>query len=556
MANAYRTWYAVTEQDWVSKLDSFLVNVCGWYRVFTYSDTTTNRSYAWMSEGESNDGRPARIVNVLATADDIRPDCYLLDTYNFTTGDPGPVFLGSNDNAEVRSMGSPGKCFCVGDKDRVFASFQTATSTFINTYFGFIQSFYNSLDDPYPYMVRGQTLSTHSWADNFNVWMIRTDNTEDTYKMYFASSMVKEGYPNPRNGQYSFFQPIIYYDSNINFYEVRGRPKGVYFCDQTRLGHGSFVKFDDNHYVVFVSSNEEDALAIGPVSDDGNIPQDVVNLGYPAYPSLYVDYTNRGFQLDSSISGTLSLWRFDVGHLSGYKYGSGSALPQPTTYTDESGVYTLDITNNVVSVESRLREAASFNGSTQYLFGNGSPTASGTLHDDWTLEIVFKPSDMPIGGNKFTLIEYGASGSGEDNNSLLGLNLISASTTITDQYNVDRGNVEVFWQHSSGVIVSVETDSDFVQQDRWNYLAVVKEYNGSTYDLTVWHCSFGDYREPSLKATYTGLSNSSGGLNSGWRVGVDFTTTNYYNGYIDDTCVTKRALLPNEIIENCRRVML
>ena len=64
MANAYRTWYFTAEEDWVLKFDSFLVNVVGWYRAFTHSDTGTDRRYSWVSEGESEDGRPARIIHV------------------------------------------------------------------------------------------------------------------------------------------------------------------------------------------------------------------------------------------------------------------------------------------------------------------------------------------------------------------------------------------------------------------------------------------------------------------------------------------------------------
>lgn len=557
MANEYRTWYATTEQNWVTRFDRFLVHVVGWYRAYTYNDSSSNRQYSWVSEGASDDERPARIISTHATVNEIRLDCMLFGTYNFVTGVFGTPYVGSSTSAEIRYVGVPGRCRSIANKDRAIVIMEVGTTVRYSGYVGFINSFYSAADDPHPYLIRGQISSSADWTSNSSLRSLRVDETEATHALNFSTTMTKEGYPNPRNGQFSFFNPVLYYNGSTSFYEVRGRIDGVYFCDPGRLGNGSFVRIGDDFYLVHKTTDEADAMAFGPVSDDQQIPQDVVQLGFPNFPYLKVDYTDRGLELEAPAGGTLALWRFDTGHLGGYVYSSGDTLPVPALYNDEAGTYDLTPQNGLTSVESRLREAADFNGSTQYATATGDAAVSAALNGAWTFECVFKPDTIPTGGNKATLLHFGSVGDGvAAENDLLKVSITAAAGTTPDAFNVELGNVEVFWENGTGADVSNTTTVDLIQQNRWNYLAVVKTENGPNYDIQVWHCSFGDHLTAAVKATFSGVANSSGGSASDWFVGVDAAFSDYYDGQLDDTRITKRAFTSDEIRASCQRAML
>jgi len=556
MANSYGTWFSTTEQEILVGLDVYLEHVVGWYRVFTLSDTPTDRHYVYLSEGEENDGRPARLVAYDAVANNLNTDCLHIGEFDFLTGDYGSVYLGVSNNNRLSNISGGGRNRSVADKERVIVIVEINATDRFSLYTGRINSIYNAQDDPNPYMIRGQLFSADGWTGGLNIRALLSEDTETTHVILFHTAMTNEGYPNPRNGKFSFYNTLLYYNANVSFYEVRGQVRGVFYGKPDRIGNGSFVQIGDDFYLCHKTTNELDALLLGPVSQDGEIPQDIVQQGFPRSPYLKIDYTSRGLELESTTSGTLALWRFDTGNLDGYVYGSGSTLPVPTSYPDATGAYNLTPQSSLTSVESRLREAADFNGSSHYASASGDAAASGTLNGEWTFEMVFKPDTIPTGGNEVTLLSYGASGATEADNALLQVSITPAVGTTPDIYNVERGNIKVLWEHSAGTDVDNETAGDFVQQNRWNYLAIVKRLNGATYDLEVWHCSFGDYVSPSLKLSVSALAASSGGGDSSWFVGVDPALANYYNGQIDDTRVTERALTASEIASNCSRSMV
>jgi len=146
----------------------------------------------------------------------------------------------------------------------------------------------------------------------------------------------------------------------------------------------------------------------------------------------------------------------------------------------------------------------------------------------------------------------------QDTNTLFRVRVTDAVGTSPDEFQVDHGNVEVFWEFGTGADVINETIGDFIQSKRWNYLALVKKDNGGTFDLEVWHCSFGDFVIPVLRKTFTGLANSDGGASSSWFIGSDpdLSSFAFFDGRIDEIRVTGRALTPAEIQTSCSRVIL
>ena len=83
MSNAIRFWVAADEQAYAVNLDTFLVNVVGWYRVHTFSDTGSNRDYVYKSEGEAPGYQPV-VIRVRGVSSNVQ-----YDTYNTWNDDAG-----------------------------------------------------------------------------------------------------------------------------------------------------------------------------------------------------------------------------------------------------------------------------------------------------------------------------------------------------------------------------------------------------------------------------------------------------------------------------------
>lgn len=553
MANAYSTWFETENGKYVSELDSFLTNLVGWYRIATVEDTDADRRYVWMSEGSADDNRPPRLISVRGTPTQIHLEAFLVEEggFNFSTEAWG-TYLGTS-NESISNVTDTGRNMVVGSKDRVVLCFQNSSTSRFTVYVGFIDSFYSPVDDPNPVFIRGQQYNYTDWPDLNTARMLRADGTDVGHKLNFNNVAVNEGYPNPRTGEYSFSRPTVYYDGALEFYEVRGRLKGVYYGKADRLAHGSFVTIGNQQHLVTKTTDELEAIIVGPVTDTGLVP---TNNGWQNAPNLETDYTYRGMQVDAAVSGTHSLWRFDTGHLDAYVYGSGSALPVPSSYPDETGAHTLTPQNGLTSVASRLREAADFNGSTHYATTSGTAPTAAALKTGWTFECIFKPDTIPTAAARSTLVEYSTAGATATENTLLNISISPAVGDTPDAYNVERGNIEVSWENGVANSVSSISTGDFIQQNRWNYLAVVKSFNGTSYDIDVWHCSFGDFIVPEKRATFTGVNNASSGTNSDWYFGVTEALTSYFDGQLDDTRFTERPLSDAEVLASCTRSML
>lgn len=548
MANAYRPFFAETEQDFIEKLDIFLENIVGWYRTYTHSDTGTNTHYSWRSEGSQDRG----LSDIVITASGLSNEVGMaVSQYQDRDGNFSGLYLGIDAETEMRGVTTPGRCRSWANKDRVIFMAETTQTARQSAYFGWMDSFYSTTDDPFPAMIRGSTSVSDDWISNVRLYALDRNDSEVAHKLYFADDMVDEGYPNPRNGEFSFFRPILYYDGFVQDLEVRGRPIGVFYGKPDRLGHGSVISIGGDVYMAVKTTDESDATIFGPISDDGTIPLTIIQMGFPSIPDYSVDYTNRGLEFENQSDGTLALWRFDAG--SDYQRTSGDSYANPATLSDETDDFNLTAQNNVTLTPSRLQEAVEFNGSNQYATASGTTDSVNALNDEWTFETIFRPLTIPSSGNS-TIVEYGSSGSTEDDNVLLSISLATISGTSPDEW--DRGNINVAWEKDTKLRMENTTTTDFVYEDRWNYLAVVKKNNGSNYDVQVWHCSFGDYVEPVLRQEFLGIDNSTGGSNSGWYFGSTTSGIQYYHGRIDDSRLTMRALTEEEIQINCSRTML
>ena len=551
MANAYGRWYVATEQDVVPPTSSLLCNLVGWYLIGVTTDTTSDRNYIFLSEGEEDDGYAPRMLQVRGNSNYIYMRLPIYGAYNFFTGAWGEPNLNSG-VTYINSQSDPERCAVFASKDRVVITTQPSTMTTWFLYSGFMDSFYSPTDCPSPVFVAGQHY--HSSSLSSNVFALNFANAEIQVNVSTGASITDNGAPNVRDGSYCFFNPIVYYNGDGIYKELHGRMKGCYMANYYAYAYGSYVQIGNDYYYIFKSEPPAEAIAIGPVNDYGTLPTDFIRLGFLNTAYLKIDYTYLGFVWDDD---TLALWRFDTGHLGNYLYGSGATLPVPSVYGDETGIYTLLPKNGMTSVESRLREAADFDGAGDYVTGAGSATVSGVLNGSCTYEFVFKPDTIPTGSGIATLFQYGSDTSGNESlNDLMCIDIVAASGTTPNDMNVELGNISLSWEYEIGSKVRLATASDFVQQDRWNYLAVVKVVSGPSCAISIWHCSFGDHRVPKLKKYVAGLDNSTGGDTSSWYMGAAASLANFYDGQLDDTRIMTRALTDEELLASCRRAML
>lgn len=552
MANAYRPFAATTEQDFVTKLRVFLEQVVGWYPNYIAAETGTDHNVTWVSEGDAVDS--SRVyIGVRGYGDELVLTVY--QDQDGGTGTPAGLTLGGGGgNTELRAVSAPGRCRVWADKTRCVFMSETSATNRASVYLGFLDSFYTVDDDPFPALIRGATSFATDWTDTSLLYGLRAvDDTQVVHSMFYAPNTVAAGAPNPRSGTLSFYKPIVYYDGDASSYEVRGRLRGVLYTPPNRVAHGAVIDVDGDKYLATKTTDESDCMLFGPLTDDGSVPVTVMQGGFPNYPDYSVDYTTRGFTLEAGSTGTLALWRFDTDSTT-YRRTSGAAYPSPASFPDSASYYNLVPQAGLTVVRSRLQEAADFNGSTQFATVSGSTAVPTALQGEWTLEMVFKPDTIP-GTGADTILEYGIAGSAaEANNIQVSVQILPIVGTSPDEF--DRGNLRVRWEKDAGTIVSASTTGDFIYAQRWNYVALVKTVSGPTASVAVWHCSFGDHRTPVLRVSLTSLDNATGGTNGFWFVGANADGDSFFDGQLDDTRITKRALSAAEILASCQRVVL
>lgn len=521
VANYYR-FSTNSEQDALTQIDWFLVNCVGWYRIDTISDTSSDRDYVYTSDGERDQhGNPyPRIIRLRANGNNIYH--YSYDTYTDSTTYTHEIYSSSATNGTL-IYNIPGNLVVtvIADKERVMVAVErdNAGTWFVPTYVGRLTPLYGPDVDPYPNAVKGTTRSHHEWHENDNPFWAYTKQGDALRTFSSTTSFTKNladcGGPCSRNNKF-FAASLLLYETVTGDSELRGFPRGAY-CVNEKLAHRNLLTLASGTHIVLKSRFPSGAWAYGPLIDSRN--GDI--FGVPD-PTPQIDFNYRGFTTPAS---AVANWRLD-------ELVSGE-------YPDQTGNYNLSPSGSPVLVDSPLGNGLSFNGSSQYLSASGDAGSAAALNGEWTAEIVFNPADV---STTQTLLCYQGPGETESENNLL---------TIS----ISGSDVVVAWETGAGTDVSNATTSDFLVVDRWNYLAVVKKENGSFYDISIWHQSFGDH-EPYLVETFSSVAGSTGGDASSWAVASDSSGSNYFEGVIDGVRVTSSALTFEEVRDSAFRVRL
>lgn len=519
----YTTFTSSDEQDFLVKLDDFIQNHVGWYRIDTISDTSSNKDYVYVSDGEPDQtNNNPRYIRLQGTSNEFRFRAY--STYVDSGTNTGEIT--DSTNTQIQIGAGPHQAVVIADKERVMvASKSSPTSIHTFCYVGRVHSFYSAHLDPYPNAVKGTRLDSYDWDESSsnNQWYaIGEDETQYSYEISTANDMAAASSPNPRNNQFSFFNPTLFLDGVGAQNELRGKVRGAYQV-ANRLSSGSYVTLASGTHLVHKGLASATTWCFGPltdprIGDPNRIPPSVAE----------VDYDFRGFIADGN---TLANWRLDA------EVGG--------EYVDQTGTYNLTPANSPTLVNSPLVQAVDFNGSTQSASGNGNAAAATALTGEWTCEISFKPDTIP-GSGADVLLEFGFDSEGTDSENIL-LNIGLAPSN----------EIRVLWEDTGGSDISNTTSAGgFIVQDRWNYLAVVKKsVGGGNYDIEVWHASFGD-NEPVLRETFSSVSNAVGGSDSDWYLATDSSTTDYFDGQIDAVRVQEEVLTPAQIKTSASRVRL
>lgn len=519
MVANYTSFLASDIQDCLVKIDDFLINHVGWYRLDTVSDTSSDKDYVYESDGERERASNAnkRIIRLRAQSSVFR--FYAYETYTNSSTHTGELF----DISDTRfaNITDEHRCRVTADKERVIISVDDNSTDRYVAYIGRVDSFYDESLDPYPNMVRGQLSASYDWFDSFaTYYAMDHDGNEREYKLTTAFDLVYAGGPNPRNQQFYFTSPTLYYDGTFGYYELRGKVRGVYQCAEKRLSHGTFVTMASGTHLVQKTTDEADAVSIGPLTDPRIGDPDRVP---PAVAEVDFDY--RGFSTDGS---TLANWRLN---------------DDSVTIADQTGNYGLSTTGSPTFTNSPLEKSLTLNGSAQYASGSGDSAAETNLKGEWTVEAIFRPSSEPTVAQ--AIVCYTANGETEADNSLMSV------------YRLNGGEIRVYWEKDAGTDVTNDTSSSPASDiSYWHHVVVIKKDNGSNYDIEVWHGSFNDH-DLQLITTFTNVDNATGGGSSQWYIGRDPTDSSFdFDGDIDSVRVSSVARTASEIKDEYKRVRL
>jgi hypothetical protein len=152
---------SASAQEFVTTMDNILVNVYGWELVVKAADSPTIKDYWWRSRGEEPGARMDLYCGLVASGTNV---------YTRAATYVDPVTSGIRDRMSATSVSaiipwSNNKKFWVlGNKD--FVHFAGALSNVHHAGgFGYLDSYYNYQEDPYPVCVYGQAVSTNTFSD-------------------------------------------------------------------------------------------------------------------------------------------------------------------------------------------------------------------------------------------------------------------------------------------------------------------------------------------------------------------------------------------------------
>ena len=230
---------------------------------------------------------------------------------------------------------------------------------------------------------------------------------------------------------------------------------------------------------------------------------------------------------------TLALWRFDEA------LAANNAADLTGTYPLTPSTPGFDPGSAPPAVVSgRIKNARSFDGSTNFMYGNGDSAARNALYGEWTTEMWVHPNHISSLGD--SLLSYSGGpldGVGEDINTLLFVSL-------------GAGNkLRCSWHNGPSPTNQVGTTSiQTIPAGSWSHIALRKRSLGAGL------YAVDSFFNGAFIETVGGLLNATGGQFSKWSVGVPAASLFFiYNGLLDDVRVSTVPRSDTDILESYRR---
>lgn len=291
-----RTWTVVsgsasTEQDFITDLDSAMTTHFGWTKVYTVSDTSSDRNIVWSSEGET----PGEYMTLYCEARGVSNDVQFYGETFRDTGGSVNDRIGDNQDSTIQ-WGGALDYWIMGNKDAVFV----LNSDGYLGGFGYIDSYYTYKQDPYPMFLMGHFSLSYNFESNDRLLaydvtpeaiaagggvdgghFLGTVNSgsSNVFVMDNLNSLCQLGAPNPRDDKYALLKPVVYLKegASLSKHEVRGEIPGIFQLYGDNSVNGELVtvsgvlnvdgEVDENAVFIIAKASNSNCYAIGPIEE-------------------------------------------------------------------------------------------------------------------------------------------------------------------------------------------------------------------------------------------------------------------------------------------------
>jgi hypothetical protein len=266
----YTHGVALTEQDFVSKADTFLVSTLGWTRIDTVSDSSSDRDYVWYSEGEDPENYRGIYIRMQGYANAIYNKGY----GSYTKSDTYGHELYNASYSYVNCGSSALRYWMFGDKDFICYIIMGSGEVSICGYLGLINSYYLPATDPHPLLIKGNTSSSYSWNTAPCTYMYDTASGSALFGVYDAYTDALYHDVCYRASGYTMLPPVLYNNAGGKK-EVRGEPKGVYQVNGNIAPHVGPIVTSSGVFLCLRCGLGSGAFVYGPIAN--------VNSGFTSF---------------------------------------------------------------------------------------------------------------------------------------------------------------------------------------------------------------------------------------------------------------------------------
>jgi hypothetical protein len=260
----YTSGVVETEQDFVSALHTFLTSdLSGWTRVEIVSDTSSDRDYAWSSDGENPDDNDTIYIRLRGYDNYLYNYGYI--TYTDSLTNTGELF--DTNYTRINTNGYGFRYWIYGNADFVCYTIKNSNDSKAYTgYLGLIRSYYEPENDVLPLLVKGQYGSTYGWSSSNTCYMHNaTTSGEDYFTAYTWWTTLQ--YDQGLRSDEALVIPVILVNTNAGDHEVRGEPYGVYQVNGDRVADFAPVLSASGVFVCAkVNNTNSTSYIYGPVS--------------------------------------------------------------------------------------------------------------------------------------------------------------------------------------------------------------------------------------------------------------------------------------------------